>query len=669
MKRLNVTPTKAEQFAKKGIESVEDLVEYLPRKYNDFTKETGILPSTEISCVSIMSKSIRAYDNGHVPCVRLMGSVIPTGELIIVTWFRQNYLYKRYSPFMGKPFFLAGKISLDIKMGTYSAMSPELCEPMTSDVARIYPVYSKIPGMSYEYLTGKISESLSISAATSEIIPPDIVKEYGQLSHREALYYLHCPQTQEQIDKGRERILFDDLLYFALHNEWARKTVSAVSDAKVRTTEKVEQLIASLPYTLTEDQRKTVDLMLTDAKEGRRVNALVQGDVGCGKTIVAILLMTAIAENGFQAALMAPTQVLARQHYEELRRLTEPLGFKTVFLGAGLKAKEKKAALAAIVSGKADFVVGTHSIISDDVVYKDLALTIADEEHKFGVTQRAALVKKAASGVHNITMSATPIPRSLAQVLYGSIVQLYNISTMPAGRKPVITGVSTTREKIYRFIIKEAKKGHQAYVVCPLIEQSDSDAMDGVKSVEEIDAEYRAALEPYGVKIASLTGRDDKAKTEETLTAFKNGDIHVLISTTVIEVGVNVPTATLMVVSNAERFGLASLHQLRGRVGRSDLQAYCVLDSTDTSEKAAARLSAMCYTTDGFKLAEYDLKLRGAGDFLGTRQSGDNKYMVLMLAYPEKYETAKKIAQDILDNARNCSLLRKVRAEKEEEVA
>lgn len=290
---------------------------------------------------------------------------------------------------------------------------------------------------------------------------------------------------------------------------------------------------------------------ITDARSGKRINALVQGDVGCGKTIVAFLMMTAFVDSGYQAVLMAPTQVLARQHYEDLKDLVEPMGYKVVFLGGTeMKAKEKKSVLAAIANGDADYIVGTHAVIAKDVTYNRLAITVTDEEHKFGVAQRAALVE-AAAGVHNITMSATPIPRTLAQAVYGNAVQLYTIKTMPQGRKPVITGVATDEKKIFRFIINQAKQGHQTYVVCPMIDPNDD--MSDVKSVDEVSRYYERIISPYGVRIAVLTGRNSKEETEEIICGFKNHEFDVLITTTVIEVGVNVPSATVMVVSNAER--------------------------------------------------------------------------------------------------------------------
>lgn len=667
---LNITTAKQTQFEKKGIYTVEDLVRYLPRKYKDFTKETGLQPDGDTCCCFIIQlKSLTSGHGAKVPYLRAFGIELRTGANVNITWFRQNYLEKNLSPYIGMNFYVAGKVTYNQQYNNYSVCSPELFELMRDGVQRIYPDYPKIPGMSAAYLTEKIKAAFSFPAVTAEKIPSDIPTRLGLLSEREALYHLHNPINQAQIDEGQKRIIFDDLLYFALHNEWAQAESAVESTIVVKQLDCLDKLKKLLPYTLTKDQADTVEQVLALAAAGKRVNALVQGDVGCGKTVIAMLIMGVIVENGYQAALMAPTQVLARQHFEEMSAMLQPLGIHVVYLGSELKAKEKAKTLGEIQDGEADIIIGTHSVISDSVVYKKLGITVTDEEHKFGVAQRAALVRKAAAGVHSVTMSATPIPRTLAQVVYGSTIQLHTIRTMPAGRRPVITGMATTKEKLFRFIVREAKSGHQTYVVCPLIDPSDSIEMNGVKSVEEVYQEYFEALTPYGISIAMLSGRNSKRETEEIIEKFRRNEYNVLISTTVVEVGVNIPSATLMVISNAERFGLASLHQLRGRVGRSDQQAYCVLVEEKVTSKSRLRLETMCQTSDGFKIAEADLKIRGAGDFLGTKQSGDNVYMTLMMAYPELYEQARQIARELLAAPKPCRLVQQVRQEREENKA
>lgn len=652
---LNITTQKAHQFEKKGIYTAEDLIRFMPRKYNDFTEETGILSETELSCLTVTVNKVKAFRN-KTPLIMAFCTAKTGGQSITIRWFNQNYMKGRIENCIGRDVYIAGKIAYNHEYKTYEVTTLELFEPNTSAGKIVSPVYSKIAGMSTDYLTEKIRLATSISELTSETCPFDLISAEKQLPMKEALWKIHFPTKMEHVEQAQERFLFDDLLRFALHNEWAIRNSPCGSPYSIKTLKSFKQLVAGLPYALTDDQKLAVEAMIADIRSGRRINALVQGDVGCGKSIVAYLMMTAIADSGYQSVIMAPTQVLAQQHYNELKKLVEPLGFTVAFLGGSeMKKAEKTAALKQIADGTASFIVGTHSVIGKDVAYKKLALTIADEEHKFGVAQRTSLLEKASEGVHSITMSATPIPRSLAQVMYGNTVQLHTIKTMPNGRKPVVTGLMATKEKLFKFILGQAKKGLQTYVVCPMIDANDD--MEGVKSVEEVAAEYTKALGPAGIRIATLTGRSTKKETEDIISQFSNGDVDVLIATTVIEVGINVPTATTMVITNAERFGLSALHQLRGRVGRGTHQSYCVLDSDTQTPDGLKRLEAMVNTNDGFKIAEEDLKIRGAGDFLGTRQSGDNKYMALMLLNPEKYRRAQELASKLIDDGTKCKLL------------
>lgn len=357
--------------------------------------------------------------------------------------------------------------------------------------------------------------------------------------------------------------------------------------------------------------------MIHHARNGRRLNALVQGDIGCGKTIVAFLVMAVFGGNDYQTVLMASTAVLAKQHYKDLVELVEPLGYEVAYLDGDMKASEKKAVIKKIAVGDVKFIVGTHSVVGKGVTFKNLALVITDEEHKFGVAKRNALIEKAAAGVHQISMSATPIPQSLAQVLYGDMVELYSIQTMPKGRKPVVTGIARSREAIYRFLLETVRRGHQAYVVCTRID--DDDKQERLKSVQQIVQEYEEALKGYGIHIGTYTGKtkkEDKEKAERTMQAFKACEIDILIATTVIEVGVNVPNATAIVIVNADQFGLATLHQLRGRVGCGRFQSFCVFESGEMTEEGRQRLDVMCRTTNGFEIAKEDLQIRGVGDFV-----------------------------------------------------
>lgn len=661
---ISVTPQMQKKLNAKGIETVEDLLNFFPRKYNDFREETGILPENEISCVVFRIENVAEYSNRKI--MTMISGTTTNGEKLSVMFFNQPWLRSKYSGFVGTFAYVAGKAMFSEQYGNYSIMSPLIFETNIAVGKKIHPVYSKIQGVSDQYLRDKIKLAIDISAAVPEPCPYQIVDKYRLQSMRETFFNLHFPKTMEQVDKSIDRVVFNDLLWFALNIEANKRNVSATSKYKIKRKKDLKEILSMVPFELTEDQKSAVESMLDTAYNGKRINALVQGDVGCGKSIIAFTMMMLMAYNGYQSVLMAPTQVLAQQHYDELLNLFGLKDLGIVYLGSvsSMKAAERKAVLRQIESGEAKIIVGTHAVLSSAVQYHNLGMTITDEEHKFGVVQRNALTEKAKEGVHSISMSATPIPRSLAQVIYGDEIQLYSIHTMPNGRKPVITGLSRGRGKIYKYIANQAKQGYQAYVVCPMIDQNED--MEGVKSVEEVFEEYNSALAPLGVTVARLTGRDSKEDTERIINDFKAGKIHVLVSTTVIEVGVNVPTATTMVITSAERFGLSTLHQLRGRVGRGDAQSYCVLESDNQTDKALARLQVMCETNDGFKIAEADLANRGAGDLIGTQQAGSNKYVQLMLANPEKYKTALEAAKIILDKNLRCPMLTKLQEIREE---
>lgn len=666
---LGVTPAKAKQFNKKEIFTVEDLVRYFPRRYIDCTHVTGILPEDEKSCIVVRVNTVRYGGNAKTKVMTALCYLVDmnnnvTDTSVKITWFNQGYLSEMVERSVHKNVFVVGKVTYNAEYNNYQICAPEVYDTRIEQAMRIYPVYSKIRGMSFDYLTEKITKGLKYPVVFNVPYPDEIAKEAGYCDTSRAIVQAHRPESNEALQEAEDRLLFDDLVYFALQNEWAVRNCPKGSAFFISDYSLYNKIRDHLPFELTPDQDKTVTTMLKNVSEGKRINALVQGDVGCGKTIVAFLMMAAFVGSGYQTVLMAPTQVLAKQHYNDLMEYVAPLGYEVAYLGSDLKAREKNAVIKKIASGEAKFVVGTHSVIGKSVQYTNLGLVIADEEHKFGVAQRSALVDKASLGVHRISMSATPIPQSLAQVLYGNMIQLHTIQSMPNGRKPVQTAVAHNRRSIYKFLYNTVyRQGHQAYIVCPLIEQNDD--MVGVKSVEEVEAEYREALEPLGVRFATLTGKDSKESIEATIAAFKAHEIDVLISTTVIEVGVNVPNATAMIVTNAERFGLSSLHQLRGRVGRSALQSYCVLESFTQTEVGERRLAAMCRTTNGFEIAQEDLDIRGAGDYIGIRQSGENKYLSLMLAFPEKYKVAQNVSKTLLDKEPDCLIVKRVKQEQE----
>ena len=652
---LNIPKNKINQFNSKGIYTVYDLINYLPKSYKDYTKLTGFLPEDQDSCIVLLADRFNTYFNrsGKLDTIVLKGYEVSTRTAVSVVWFNQKWRAPSLPYLLRNNVFVAGKATPN-KDGGYTFIMPEIFDPDINHNMKIFPVYRKIDNMSMSFLTSQIQKVLH-SYKPREILPEDVVYNLNQLPMQYVFQYLHAPNSMQEVLQAQDRLIYNDLIYFALQNEWNSREISCGSQFNVTPfgLELVKRIAQSLPYQLTHDQQKTVDEMISCARAGRRINALIQGDVGCGKTITAALIMAAFVGSGYQAVLMAPTKALAHQHYEDFVKLFEPHGIKVAYLGGEkLKKAQQVELMNSISSGEAKIVIGTHAAISKDVKYKDIAITVVDEEHRFGVMQRAAIVEKAARGVHSITMSATPIPRSLATVVYGDTVQLHTIRTMPNGRQPVATAIISNRDRIYRAIVGQVRNGRQAYVVCPMIENSTT--LTDVKSVEQTSIEYHNALDPYGIRIETLTGRTAKKDADEILEKFHNGQIDVLISTTVVEVGMNVPNATIMIISNAERFGLSQMHQLRGRVGRSTHVSACILESKVTSGPSLDRMKTLCSTTNGFEIAQADLKQRGAGDFLGTKQSGDNKYVSLMLAYPQRYEIAKKVADDLINRGPNC---------------
>lgn len=639
---IGITPRKASQFASKGIETVTDLLGYYPTKYLDFRNPISFAEGKyhQGEHVAIKGKVVsgRVIDGKHYMLRLTDGNTFCT-----VFWFNQPFRTRQFS--VGDVIALGGVVSWNEQYNNMTMATPDF---VTTDIASafsIQPVYRKIKGMSVEYLEDAIklampytrecsTETLSLAQMRALRVPPIA----------EAIHMAHQPTDEKEIRLSRKRRAVDVLYPFCYELEAKKAEAAKVSFCRIKSTwDVLNKMQGVLPFKLTEDQKNAAEYMLTEMEHGERVDTLVQGDVGCGKTVVAEICALAMAMNGFQCAVMAPTVVLATQHYEEFSKILGSFGYKTVFLRSGMKAKEEKSVLAEIESGKAQIIVGTHSVISGKVKYHKLGLTIVDEEHRFGVEQREALKQKAKDGVHNVSMSATPIPRSLANTLYGEGTEIVNIHTMPAGRKPVKTIIWSNENSCYKSVYNQIKEGHQCYIVCPLIEDSDSETLEGVDSVETTYKKLTEWFKPYPeVTIKAISG-DMKAKeVQEGIEAFAQKQANILISTTIVEVGVNVPNATVIVIKNAERFGLAQLHQLRGRVGRSSLQSYCVLLSKD---KENERLKTMEATNDGFKIAEKDLELRGTGQILGVKQSGKDAVMEMALNYPQLYQAVRKQAE------------------------
>lgn len=551
-----------------------------------------------------------------------------------------NVLKKDYNP--GDTCFIGGKLKASNKKNLFFMSNPIIFKKYDgkSD-CHIYTAYEKIRGISESNFERIINECLE-HATIPDKVPRELLHKYNLMSKDEAIREMHKPSSVEGVKKAKYRLNMDDLLYFALQLEEKNRNLPAGSAYGIHSLAITTKIIENLPFQLTKDQKSAYEELVNRIRSGKRLNALIQGDVGCGKTILAFLLMFVMADNGFQSVLLAPTQVLASQHYNELKEMAAPYDIDVVYIANGLKKKEREAILKSIEDGSALMIVGTHSVLSKEVKFHDLGLSITDEEHRFGVLQREEITTKAKAGMHTVTMSATPIPRSLSDVLL-STTEVFNIQSMPNGRKPIQTAICASQNTIFQFIKKEIEKGHQAYVVCPLIEDKQG-VMEGILSVEQTYTEYANVFGKNAVAV--LNGKMKEDETEKVIRSFKNGEIKILVSTTVVEVGVNVSNATVIVINNAERFGLASLHQLRGRVGRGNSQGYCILNSVHKNNK---RLLALCKYKNGFQIAEADYALRGCGNILGTEQSGSNYYVELSMRYPDLFNELQKYAKKYMD--------------------
>lgn len=631
---------------KRKMETVEDVCQLFPSKYYDFSfinpLNTGRLDKNYAFVCKLVSYELKKQSSLYI--VRCTLQDIYTQNELCVSWFgtteMYNVLKKDYRP--GDTCFIGGKLKASNKKNLFFMSNPIIFKKYDGESdCHIYTAYEKIRGISESNFERIINDCLE-HATIPDKVPRELLHKYNLMSKDEAIREMHKPSSVEEVKKAKYRLNMDDLLYFALQLEEKNRNLPAGSAYGIHSLAITTKIIENLPFQLTKDQKSAYEELVNRIRSGKRLNALIQGDVGCGKTILAFLLMFVMADNGFQSVLLAPTQVLASQHYNELKEMAAPYDIDVVYIANGLKKKEREAILKSIEDGSALMIVGTHSVLSKEVKFHDLGLSITDEEHRFGVLQREEITTKAKAGMHTVTMSATPIPRSLSDVLL-STTEVFNIQSMPNGRKPIQTAICASQNTIFQFIKKEIEKGHQAYVVCPLIEDKQG-VMEGILSVEQTYTEYANVFGKNAVAV--LNGKMKEDETEKVIRSFKNGEIKILVSTTVVEVGVNVPNATVIVINNAERFGLASLHQLRGRVGRGNSLGYCILNSVHKNNK---RLLALCKYKNGFQIAEADYALRGCGNILGTEQSGSNYYVELSMRYPDLFSELQKYAKKYMD--------------------
>lgn len=561
-----------------------------------------------------------------------------TGKVLHINCFGMYYMLNYYLSCVDQRVIVGGKINFNEDYQSFSMLNPVVFSQQVEKNQRIIPVYRKHKGISEEAYETLVKTAISFNL--QDYAPQSAIRHYGLPDFNTTIRTIHHPLTRGSITKAKQRVIFDSMLYFACKLEEQRRNINQHTQYYFLENKKQREMLNNLPYKLTDSQWEAISDMTNLAHRGQRISALVQGDVGSGKTIVAFAMMFSAAEEGYQSVLMAPTAVLAKQHYQALSELAKPYGFKVVYLGGDLKPKQKGLVLSQIANGEALMIVGTHACIAKSVEYKDLALAVTDEEHKFGVTQREMFANRSEQGMHYITMSGTPIPRTLADTLYGSTMKVYTLK-MPSERKPVQTAVCQNNQKIFEWMEKEIRAGHQCYVVCPLINEADDDtAVAGVSSIEEMEKTYSGYFEPKGIEIAVITGKTKKEDQEAIIEDFVENRTKILMATTIIEVGVNNPNATVMVITGAERLGLASLHQLRGRVGRGEAQSYCILQRSENAQ-SGANLDVLVRENNGFKIAQEDMKNRGTGDLFGTEQSGDNDFINLMFQYPNMFAKIK----------------------------
>lgn len=625
---------KAGLFHKLGIFSVRDLIEHYPRTYEDRSDKKTVLQCESGSVACIKATMITPVKEHFVrKGMTLYKCDFTDGHTVIhVTLFNNKYLaaaLKLYGSYI-----LYGKIERTLTSA--SMASPEIEKAENSDAIR--PVYHATGRLNSKAIEKVIKTALENSDRFEETLPAEIRLEYKLVSLDFAIRQIHFPQDRESLEKARDRLIFEELLALQL-GLLKLKGRRKVRTKAVLKADHTDAFLKLLPFKPTGAQERAMRECCADMASGYPMNRLLQGDVGSGKTAVAAGIIYTAVKNGYQCALMAPTEILAAQHAETLLEMLGSAGIKTDLLTGSTSKKEKRRIKEALIDGETDLVIGTHALIQNDVEFKNLGLVITDEQHRFGVNQRANLAMKGEE-VHTLVMSATPIPRTLALMIYGDL-DISVLDELPPGRQTVRTDVVDSRyhKRIYTFIKKQIAVGNQAYIVCPLVEEGENtDMISAEKYAEELaNGDFK------GINIGLLHGKMKPAQKENVMRAFADGDVKLLVATTVIEVGVDVPAATVMVIENAERFGLSQLHQLRGRVGRGKAQSYCILVSDNKSDTAMQRLKTMKKYSDGFKIADEDLKLRGPGDFFGNRQHGlpDLKIADML----EDMETLKKCRQ------------------------
>ncbi len=612
-----VGPTKAKQFETLNIFTLGDLICHFPRGYEDRTKLVPLaqLEADKPACFRAMVMNTPRTSHIRKGLDLTKVQVADYSGRLNLTFFNSKYAVEHLE--YGKEYIFYGCLTGDFTgYGMTNPVFEEVDSPAVT-TRRVMPIYPLTAGLTNAAVLKAVRQALSLCDPPAEILPQAVRQAYGILGAEEAYNVIHEPATMEQAQQARKRMIFEEFFVFSAGLSLMR---SARREKRTPAYENADlsSFYQRLPFTLTGAQQRAIDEILVDFRKGVPMNRLVQGDVGSGKTMVAAGAAYCAARNGRQSALMAPTEILAEQHYDSLSALFAPMGITVALLTGSMTMKEKKQVRQGLEDGSVQIAVGTHALISESTVFHDLGLVITDEQHRFGVGQRSRLSAKG-EDPHLLVMSATPIPRTLALLMYGDL-DVSILDELPPGREAVDTFLvgESYRPRINAFIRKQVEAGHQCFVVCPAVEENEG--LD-IKSATVWAETLQQTVFP-DLRIALLHGQMKGAEKEETMAAFARGEADVLVATTVIEVGVDVPNATLMVIEDADRFGLSQLHQLRGRVGRGKAKSYCILTTHNRNADTIQRLKALCKTTDGFKIAEEDLKLRGPGDFFGSRQSG-----------------------------------------------
>ncbi len=606
---------RAELFRTLGLYTVSDLLFYYPRGYEDRTKLKKLAELTDGEMVCVKGRAVSSFrenmirKNLYVCSLKISDG---TGFLELV-WFNNRFIKRMIK--LDTEYIFYGKVTL----GQKKQMHTPLFEvPGTNNVTgSIFPVYGLCAGLSSKIVSDAVRAAQNLALdLLSETLPENIRQEHNLCSVRYAVQNIHFPKDAEALALARRRLVFEELFLFQTALFYLREDRTSEEGIPLKNCSYTKQFIKTLPYPLTGAQNRVVEEICADLEKEHPMNRLVQGDVGCGKTLIAALAMFVCARNGYTAAMMAPTEILAAQHYESLSALFVPFGIETRLITGSMTAKQRRIITEEIENGTVKIIVGTHALISEQTALGNLALIITDEQHRFGVAQRKQLENKG-NHPHTLIMTATPIPRTLALMMYGDL-DISVIDELPPGRKKIDTFVvgEHMRRRVYAFLKKETDAGRQAYIVCPAVEPSE---IPGIKDVLTVSLELKQI---FGSTVSYIHGKMKPAEKDEIMTRFKNGDIKILVATSVIEVGVNVPNASVMVIENAARFGLSQLHQLRGRVGRGSDKAYCILFPGENIPADAPRMKIMKQNSDGFKIAEQDLKLRGPGEFFGARQHG-----------------------------------------------